>query len=47
MEQISHFKLNIKLSKTYNNQMDTLEQETTKKIVENFNLIKHFGQSLA
>ena len=45
MDQISDFKLSIKLSAVYQGhcQMDIMEQATTKKFVKNFDLMKHFG----
>ena len=48
MEQISDFKLSTKLTAIYHDQiiqMDIIDQATPKKIVENFDLMKHFGQS--
>ena len=45
MEQISDFKHSTKLSKIYHHQMDIMEQETTKQIVKNFDLMKQFCQS--
>ena len=46
-KQISDFKLSIELIAIYDYQMDIIEQATTKKIMENFYLIKPIGQSWA
>ena len=51
MEQISDFKLSIKLSAIRHYQMNIIEKAITKKIVKNFDRMKYFklaqaGQSL-
>ena len=45
MEQISDFKLWIKLSKIYHHQNGHLRTGNIKRFVENFDGLKHFGQS--